>query len=154
MRLERNIAIDQESLCAYLLEVRHLPHWTVHRALFVENAQWYEIRRQPDGDRAMFAQALNVSRLPHDDGGCSIVFEWQGGNRVAFQIAKTANGCCVQVFLPAGLPSAKATLMQQLLTMELDILQAILEQGETSGLASIPASHWIFLQNYHLNMYL
>lgn len=151
----KTIAVAACKVQVFLLDPGNLAQWTVHRALFKQDGRWYEIRRAATADRPLTAVALQVSaqELPHQR--TSIVFQWQAGNRVEFILQQLGpNSCELSAQLSSQLPPEKLQTMQKLLTIELGILQALMERdGARSRPQNIPAEHWIFMQEYHLNMY-
>lgn len=149
MVVEKNISVPQATLTAFLLQAANLPSWTVHRAMFEHDGQWFEIRRHQHGD--LQPVALDISASPVDEATEAVVFQWREGKRVEFRVQSTAaQACRVEVLLPSQMAPEQRSVLAALLQAELDILQALLEHGSAS---SIPPAHWLRLQEYHLNMY-
>jgi hypothetical protein len=148
--ISQTIATTLATLGAFLAKPSNLAQWTVHRALFEQDGQWYEVRRHPEGH--LHPVALHVERRILDPTQQLVQFAWQSGNVVQFHLQQIENNCCsVSITLPPSLAAEKSQAMSELLQIELELLQAWLEKGST---ANIPIKHWIYLQNYHVKMYL
>lgn len=150
-KLHITLAIPLDDVALFMGTPSHLPKWTVHRALFYKDLQWFEVRNF--NGRLVDAQ-LNITIEKDSDQQKRITFCWEfpdsSGYSVEFELqAITPTQTLVLTQLPVHLPTERLIRMKEVVQAELDILKAILE----NHIDNIPNNYWHLLQTYHLSLY-
>lgn len=138
-------------LSQFIGNPKNLPKWTVHRALFNKNEDWFEIRKWKN---QLVDAELKVVIQTNQDSKTFIAFNWlfpdNSGYEVLFELSSiSATQTQVLTQLPKGLSEERLQKMKEVVKTELAILKAIHEK-QTSH---IPTTYWHTLQSYHLFLY-
>ena len=151
LELYITIAKPIKELSQFIGNPKFLPQWTVHRALFYQNSQWYEVRKWQG---RLVDASLQVDTNQRHNALVNIAFNWRFPNaenyQVVFQLeAISSSQTRVGTKLPENLSKERLIKMREVIQAELEILKAIHE----GNMEIIPARHWHLLQSYHLSLY-
>jgi len=141
-----NIGVDKEEAIQFLADPANLPRWTGHRALYYskEMGEWVESRFIPDSG---FIEefVVQIERL----GSSGVKIEWpKRGLSVRINCLETSPCCtCVSIVLPNSVNEVSLARLKRILTIELNVLKALLEANHQEY---INRRAWSQIQAYHL----
>ena len=124
---------------AYLLDLTQLPHWTGHRMIRPHKGGFVEARMHGD---------VSVEVADHGD---HVRYTWRldsAEKTIPLRLEPAGAGCVVSVDLE-HLPADRRGGLQQIISLELRVLAAILEQQ----LSRISDAEWQRLAAYHLDIH-
>lgn len=116
-----------DSVMRYLKEPRNLAQWTSHKNI------WYSAGRQCWVDTRVLSNGVSQD--------FEIVFEQQDERRlrihwperrldIQMDCIKAKNGCCLTLKLPTNISERKLAAMKRVISIEMDLLKALLEGNE------------------------
>lgn len=151
--LNLNITINQgiDKLRKFIESPQYLPRWTVHRAVFFKDNNWFEVRHL---DGQLVDASLQITSQADGNIRFLVIFQWEFPNKHAYQVVFVLQKLdslqtVVSTRLPSHLPAERLVKMRQVIQAELEILKAIHE----NRLDQIPNAYWHLLQSYHLSLY-
>ncbi|MCP5467662.1 MAG: hypothetical protein H7A32_00145 [Deltaproteobacteria bacterium] len=156
-RLQISIFQNPKKIAQYMSNPKKLPYWTVHRAIFKKEFQFYEIRTDAKGNWKSIL--LDIEQRKLDSNHYEVTFLWNQGRflpKVVFCISASDSdqkqkpaSSQVHLNLSKQISQKKFKTLRQLIRTELKILKNTLEQK----LEDIRPRDWKQLQAYHLMMY-